>query len=162
MVQIKRFFCIFLIIASLLGLSSCGKKGSNSFKELSFRQSESVTIVFKGKTYESELCFNGALLALDVFLGEEKADRLEFSVDSRTCTTRFKGLETTVEISGMSENALPVIVFDFVSRIGADFTTEIFNEENNEFIITRNVGLNYVSLSVREAEDKTLYFLEIK
>ena len=150
-----------MIIASLFGFSSCGTKGSNNFREISFREEKAVRILYNEKEYDGTLKFNGDLLEMKVFTGEKNEDSFAFSVDIMTCTTTFKGLKKTEQTNKLPWNFMPVVIFDFFSQTGADFVTELYDEKNKTCSILRKAGNSSVSLEVSQKEDNLIYVLKI-
>lgn len=150
-----------MIIASLFSFSSCGTKGSNNFREISFLEAKNVRILYNEREYDGVIKFNGNLLELTVFTDGNKEDSFEFSVDEMTCTTDFKGLTKTEHTNQLPDDFLPVIIFSFLSQTGAEFVTEIYDEELKNCSVSRKVGNMSVCLDTSLNEDHLYYVIKI-
>ena len=149
-----------MIIALLSFFSSCGIKGSDSFYQVSFVEKTPVAVEYKDERYNGTLQYNGNVMELHLLVGKEQ-DEFCFIVDSLTCTTDFLGLKKTEPTKSLSQSYLPVIIFDFLSITGAEFTTELYDEKTNLYYITRNIGNNNICLEALKSDEKTTYTIKI-
>lgn len=158
MVWIKRFFCIFFVIALLFNFSSCGLKESNDFQEVNFQNEQPIRIVYRQKEYSAALSFNGKLLVMKIFFDN---DEFKFSVDNMTCTTEFMDLTKTYQTEEISASFLPVTVFGFFNQIGYSFKTEVYDESTGAHCVSRSVDTASVCLDVYAEEGEQSYILRI-
>ena len=149
-----------MIIALLLFFSSCGIKGSDSFYQVSFVEKTPVAVEYKDERYSGTLQYNGNVLELCLLVGKEQ-DKFCFVIDSMTCTTEFSGLKKTEQTKSISQSYLPVVIFEFLYLTGAEFKTELYDEETNMFFISRNVGNINICLEIIKTEEKPTYIMKI-
>lgn len=150
-VQIKRLFHIFIVVALLLGFSSCGKKESNNFLEINLNEKTPVQIMYRQNVYNGVIFFDGLVLELSVNngigdkQGSKESDSINFHVDSMTCTVTHNGLEKNFDKEKLTAGFLPVVIFDFLNSTGATFKTESFYEQEAQYTISRNINQNRVT-----------------
>lgn len=150
-----------LSIALLLGFSSCGIKESNSFKKIDFNTARRVKIIYNETEFESIIRFNGSLLEMELLTDDEKDDSLAFSMDSMSCTTSFMGIKKSEQTAELSDSFTPKIIFLFLSQLGAEFTTELYNEDSGLWSVLRNVGNKKVCFEVSQNDTGEIYSIKI-
>ncbi len=148
MIWIKRFFLISISIAILLGFSSCSTKGSNLFQEVSFEKPRNIQIEYKNEVYYATINFDGYNMTMVVDETDKNFGELAFIINEEECTTDYKTLKTTYSTAKLPDEYLPKIIYEFLSQTGQTFKTEKYNDETNQYGITKVVNSFCVELCV--------------
>ena len=143
---------IFLILVTV----SC-EKGSR-LPEINLQNKMPVQITYRQVLYNCEILYNEMTFVVSFFDNDSSIDEMVFNIDEKQCVIEYKELSKVYTRSSMSENSLPIILYEIFSKLGNQF---VFESENDKiYFIKRSCDKYSVELSLDKKSNK--YLIEIK
>lgn len=117
-----------------------------------------VQIMYRQVLYNGEISYDGERFILSFSDNNNSIDEMSFTINEKQCVIKYNELSKAYNRASLQKNSIPLILYDYFSKLGSNFT---FESENEKYYYIKR-ACNEFSVELRVEKDVQIYYIEIK